>query len=63
MDSMKNMTLGGIAKEPFKPGHCTDENHVYPKIYAGDPQNAVNYFNRCICGKKKKVTTVKEVDA
>lgn len=43
--------------------YCTDDHHVYPKSYAGDPQYAAEYFNRCICGKKKKVTTVKEVDA
>lgn len=42
--------------------HCTSDTHVYPEIYAGDPLYAEEYFNTCICGKKMKITTVKEVD-
>lgn len=41
---------------------CTPEHHVYPKIYAGDPQYANEFFSHCLCGKKRKITTVKEVD-
>lgn len=41
---------------------CSDEFHVYPKTYAGSPEYAVEYFNRCLCGKKKKITTTTEVD-
>lgn len=44
------------------PGVCMGDFHVYPTIYSGDPQYAARYFSRCLCGKKKKVTTVKEVD-
>lgn len=42
---------------------CTKDSHVYPTTYAGDPQHAAQYFSRCLCGKKRKVTTVEEVDA
>lgn len=41
---------------------CTDTLHAYPKIYAGSPEYAAEYFSHCLCGKKKKVTTVTEVD-
>jgi hypothetical protein len=41
---------------------CMGDFHAYPKTYAGSPENAAAYFSRCLCGKKKKVTTVKEVD-
>jgi hypothetical protein len=41
---------------------CSGDFHVYLKFYAGDPQYAQEYFSRCLCGKKRKVTTVKEVD-
>lgn len=44
-------------------GVCAGDNHVYPKTYAGDPQYAAQYFSGCLCGKKRKVTTVTEVDA
>lgn len=43
--------------------YCIEDFHVYPDTYAGDPQYAEEYFSRCLCGKKRKVTTVKEVDA
>ncbi len=42
--------------------YCTKDFHAYPKTYAGNPQYAAQYLNRCLCGKKKRVTTVKEVD-
>ena len=41
---------------------CKLAIQVYPKTYAGSPEYAAQYFSRCLCGKKKKVTTVKEVD-
>lgn len=41
---------------------CTEDSHVYPTIYAGDPQYADDYFSKCMCGKKRKITTVKEID-
>lgn len=44
------------------PGVCSNNLHVYPTIYAGDPEYAEDYFSRCLCGKKRKVTTVEEVD-
>lgn len=43
--------------------YCTGDFHVYPQTYAGDPQYAKEYFSKCICGKKKKLTTTTEVDA
>lgn len=43
--------------------YCTKDFHVYPKSYAGDPQYAAEYFSHCICGAKRKVTTVKEIDS
>jgi hypothetical protein len=57
-------TIGsGIAHSYGSGEYCTAELHVYPKTYAGDPQYAAQYFSRCLCGKKRKVTTVTEVDA
>ena len=44
------------------PNVCNGDFHAYPKTYAGDPAYAAQYFSQCLCGKKKKVTTVKEVD-
>lgn len=41
---------------------CLGEVHVYPKAYSGDPQYAEEFFSHCLCGKKKKVTTVVEID-
>jgi hypothetical protein len=50
---------------PAKPKDevCSGGFHAYPKTYAGSPEYAAKYFSRCLCGKKRKVTTVKEVDA
>lgn len=44
------------------PQVCMPDFHVYPQTYAGDPQYAEQYFNTCLCGKKRKVITVKEVE-
>lgn len=41
---------------------CYDNHHVYPKSYAGNPEYAAAFFSRCLCGKKRKITTVTEVD-
>ncbi len=54
-----NSGLGAIT---WSEGACSDNVHVYPKTYAGDPQYAAQYFSRCLCGKKRKITTVKETD-
>lgn len=43
-------------------GVCTEDVHVYPQVYSGSPEYAAEYFSHCICGKKKKITTVTEVD-
>lgn len=51
----------GIATN-FDSEVCNGDNHVYPKIYAGSPEYAEAYFSVCKCGKKRKVTTVKEID-
>lgn len=44
------------------PQVCLGDVHVYPTIYAGDPEYAEEFFSHCICGAKKKITTVTEVD-
>jgi hypothetical protein len=54
-DSGSSKSVGGNV--------CYGDYHAYPQIYAGSPEYAEQYFNRCICGKKRKVTTVKEIDA
>lgn len=41
---------------------CVGDYHVYPKTYAGSPEHAADYFSRCLCGKKRKITIVEEVD-
>lgn len=41
---------------------CMGDSHAYPQSYAGDPQYAPEYFSHCLCGRKKKVTTITEVD-
>lgn len=43
--------------------YCSGDFHVYPNTFAGNPEYAKEYFSRCVCGKKKKVTTTIEVDA
>ena len=54
--------LGTLVTSYGSGEYCTGDFHAYPKTYAGDPQYAAAYFSKCLCGKKKKVTTVKEVD-
>ena len=39
-----------------------DGIHAYPKVYAGNPEYAERFFSGCLCGKKRKVTTVAEID-
>lgn len=56
MDTLATVTYIG------SPNVCMGDFHVYPMTYAGDPQYAAAYFSRCLCGKKRKITTVKEVD-
>lgn len=41
---------------------CVGAFHAYPTVWIGDPQYAQDGLNRCLCGKKRKVTTVEEVD-
>lgn len=53
---------GELIKSYGSGEHCTETVHVYPKMYAGDPEYATEYFSHCLCGKKRKITTVKEVD-
>jgi len=43
-------------------GVCMDGIHAYPKVYAGNPEYAERFFSGCLCGKKRKVTTVAEID-
>lgn len=45
------------------PEVCMGDNHAYPKIYAGSPEYAAEFFSKCNCGKKRKITSVTEVDA
>lgn len=52
--NVNNQTYGG--------GVCIGNHHVYPQMYAGHPDYAEQFFNTCLCGKKRRVTTVKEVD-
>lgn len=59
---MSNPTNKGVAFQTGSPGVCMGDFHAYPTSYAGSPQYAAQFFSRCLCGKKKKVTTVIEVD-
>ena len=52
----------GMSNYNYLPGVCKGDSHAYPTIYSGDPQYAAEYFSHCLCGKKKKVTTITEVD-
>ena len=59
---MNNQGLGTLVNSYGSGEYCTPELHVYPKVYAGSPESANAFFSHCICGKKRKVTTVTEVD-
>lgn len=56
-----NESLNLVRSWPIKE-YCNGDFHAYPKTYAGNPEYAKEYFSHCLCGKKKKVITVKEVD-
>jgi len=57
-----NNGVGSGIAQSWSEGACSDSVHVYPKMYAGDPEYAAKYFSKCLCGKKRKITTVTEVD-
>jgi hypothetical protein len=42
--------------------YCSEGFHAYPQSYAGSPEYAAAYFSRCLCGRRKKVATVTEID-
>lgn len=59
---MTNNTLDKATIRTSSGNYCSHNFHVYPKTYAGSPEYAEQFFNTCLCGKKRKIIIVKEVD-